>query len=66
MLESGKNVSDAQAIEEALKLAEIARGTSLTPKKSSILKYAGFIKGGPKTNSAIDADEILYGEETQS
>lgn len=64
MLEEGARVSDAKVIAEALEFEERYEHVFKKRKKSkSILDYVGFIKGGPRTNSAIDVDEFLYGDE---
>ena len=60
MLAEGRNVSDAEVVTRALKLALESKHAK--KKGKGLLDYAGFIKGGPRTNATKDLDEVLYGE----
>ncbi|MBS3067300.1 hypothetical protein J4450_01240 [Candidatus Micrarchaeota archaeon] len=63
-LEKGERVTEAQVIEMALEHVAEEKYGYLEGKKArkgfGLLKYAGFIKGGPK-GSSKDIDKIVYG-----
>ncbi len=59
MLAEERLVSDADVIDEALKKADRLE-IKAKKKTVNLLDFAGFIKGGPRTNSAVDADEVVY------
>ena len=62
MLKEGRRVSDADVVSRALELA--LRATEDRESRGKrLLDYAGCIKGGPRSNSAVDADEFIYGDD---
>ncbi len=64
MLTSERRVSDADAFDYAVRVAVRHEAQAGKKKKSKrLLDFAGFIKGGPRTNSAVDADEVIYGRD---
>lgn len=61
ILEEGRKVSDAETISQALEFT-LQNAPVNKKKRYNLLDLAGIIKGGPRTDSSIDADEQIYGD----